>query len=217
MPKSIVNRQKTIDVAYALHRAVQDVNQALSSLLAMSDGLTPPKTAHIEDWEKFNETAEEMWNNAQQAIEHDPQLLPADKEKRLREWRIWYAALSCHIRNIKRALTGYPQAKWTFNEHLSTFTPTEDVDAIAEAQAMEDVPEDAAEHARLIRGVADAAELLRAWEKSKNIKKIDLLELCNLSEEALAEAWVSHTIFYPTDYDSPQILSSRAFREKMIL
>lgn len=216
MPQRIVNKQRLIDSAHALNRAVQDVNQALTALLAMEDGLTPPQTAHIEDWEKFNVTAEEMWHNAQQAIKNDPQLLPADREKRLREWRIWYAALSCHIRNIKRALTSFPQAQWTYNEHLNTFTPTEDVDAIAEAQAMEDVPEDAAEHARLIRGVAGAAELLRAWEKSKNIKKIDLLELCNYNEQQLAEAWVTRTIFYPTEADL-SILASRAFREKMIL
>ena len=107
----------------------------------------------------------------------------------VREWDIKRAKAISLLRDIKQIFAECQGYAFTIEEGV--ITPETSLEAIAEAQSTKPIPAEAFTHFELIESLRKAIRELREFEKAQNLRKINITDYISISEETLAEGWVS--------------------------
>ena len=180
LPEDIDEEKKKINEALAT------ANQAVKTLTELGEVLTPT-TRNIDEWQGVITAINERKEQAISAIYRNKIITYYDKKKTVKQWQQWAEDATNAVTAIIYFLGDYPSATLTLDGGFSL----PDIQQIASARVVKDVPPEARKHAQLIADVATAITALRKWESQRNLVKIPLTQLMGTPAERLAQMWAA--------------------------
>ena len=184
LPTSIVIDEERKRAANAIRKTLAEAHEAYKSLVKMAD-LEDVPAPHF---------CTKAWlmkyiNNKKASVSEVGFLSPAQKAAQIAHWeKVGQTALKC-IRVLQYFIESLPAGQYVWNKENKAFF-IKDIDSLLNERCTRQVPPDAETHYQLILNAKNVIKQLRNWEVEKDIQKVRLETLFNMTPEKLAEAWV---------------------------
>lgn len=186
MKHTIVLQTELQSAAHNYKTALSKAQTALKKLFKLSDYPTPSSLADVTAQRLASFVADRCV-----AVLGTPIFTKEQKDKTVSDWIEWKVKAMPHVAAVEKFVNDWRDV----NPILDGDTiATDDITEALAPRFTTEVPEDAYRHVSLIADVRQAIDNLRDFEKLLDLKKIPLIELLQMNEDILLQAWSNGNI-----------------------